>query len=406
VAITKVPTGRGVDWTLKTRVGGLDPDAEYFYRWQSSTDHSEIGHTRTMPAPGSATPLRIGFSSCQSYGAGYFGSHLDAARSDLDLYLFLGDYVYEHGRAVNGGVRADNVEAVDLPTYRQKYRIYRADPDLQALHRLLPMAHIWDDHEIENNYSDDNPAPSDAQRIAGYRAAFEWLPRMVMPSDRFRIYKQLPLGGFADLFLLDTRQYRSGWETAGPRHIIDEGQLAWLIDGLKRSRATWKLVANQVVISSDPFGTGERADQWDGAPEDRARLLAAIEQAGVRNVVFLTGDAHVFMCDYLASDFQAFAANPDTQVPAGVEYVGGSVTSPGLIKTEAEIQAAEPWNRQYNGRDHGYAVMQVTAEELITEYRRTDLSVPGGSTQAFERFTQPSGANRVVRETLAPSVRN
>jgi alkaline phosphatase D len=404
VAVTKVPTGRGVNWTLKTRVGGLEPDQEYFYLWQSATAHSEVGRTRTMPVPGSITPLRIGFSSCQHYCQGYYGAHLDASRADLGLYLFLGDYIYERGRVPNG-VRADGIDAVDLPTYRRKYQIYRSDEDLRALHRTLPMAHIWDDHEVENNYSDNNPAPAAAQRIAAYRAAFEWLPRMVMPSDRFRIYKQLPLGGLADVFLLDTRQYRTGDDDGLPRHIMDEAQMQWLINGLKTSRATWKIVANQVVVAQDPFNTGERGDQWDGYADDRVRLLGELERAGVRNVVFLTGDAHVFMCNYLASDFQAFADNRDTQVPAGVEYVGGSVTSLGGDRPESEVQAAEAWNQEFNGHDHGYGILSVTPDTLVTEYRRTDMSVPGGVTQAFERFTQPSGANRVTRETLAPSVR-
>jgi alkaline phosphatase D len=402
VAVTKVPTGRGVNWTLKARVGGLDPYQEYFYLWESATGHSEIGRTRTMPPPGSAQPLRIGFSSCQHYCYGHFTPHADAAREPLDLYFFLGDYIYEVGR-IPGAIRQDKVEAVDLETYRRKYRVYRQDEALRALHRQHPMVHIWDDHEVENNYTDNNPGPAPAQRTAAYRAAFEWLPRMVMPSDRFRIWKQLRIGP-ADVFLLDTRQYRSGYDDGQPRHIIDEAQMQWLIGGLLSSTAPWKIVAQQVVVSSDPFGTGERADQWDGAPDDRVRLLSAIEQAGVRNVVFITGDAHVFMCNLLASDFQALASQPD-RVPAGVEYVGGSVTSPGLLKTEAEIQAAEPWNRQYDGRDHGYAVMSIDPAQLVTEYRRSDLTTPQGGTVPFERFTQPSGLNQVVREVLAPTIR-
>jgi hypothetical protein len=110
------------------------------------------------------------------------------------------------------------------------------------------------------------------------------------------------------------------------------------------------------------------------------------------------------MCNYLASDFQAFRGDPN-HTPAAVEYVGGSVTSPGQIRTEAEVQAAEPWNRQYNGRDHGYAVMSLDAQNLVTEYRRSDLSSEQGATVAFERFTQAAGGNRVARETLAPSFR-
>jgi alkaline phosphatase D len=403
VAVTKVPTGRGVDFTLKARVGGLKPATEYFYLWESSNHHSDIGTTRTAPAPGSSQPLRIGFSSCQNYSYGFFSPHANAAAEPLDLYLFLGDYIYERG-VVPGAIRNDGIDAVDLATYRRKYRAYRTDEALRALHRVHPIAHIWDDHEVENNYTDNNPAPSAAQRTAAYRAAFEWLPRIVAPRDRFRIYKKLSMGALADVFLLDTRQYRSGYDDGRPRHIIDEAQMQWLINGLKASTAQWKLIAQQVVISSDPFGTGETADQWDGAPEDRARLLGEIERAGLRNVVFLTGDAHVFMCNHLAADFQTFRTDPN-RVPAAVEYVGGSVTSPGLEKSEAEVQAAEPWNVQYNGRDHGYALMTVDAGQIVTEYRRSDLGSPAGATTAFERFLQPNGANRVAREVLAPSAR-
>ena len=221
VAVTRVPTGRGVDWTLKARVGGLEPARDYYYAWQSSNHVSPVGRTRTQPAPGSADNLRIGFSSCQHYCYGNFSPHADAAAQDLDLYLFLGDYIYERGR-VPGALRQDGIEAVDLRTYRRKYRRYRADPALRELHRLHPMAHIWDDHEVENNYTDENPPPTPAQRIAAYRAAFEWLPRMVMASDRYRIYKKLSLGATAELFLLDTRQYRTGYDGSGDRHIIDE----------------------------------------------------------------------------------------------------------------------------------------------------------------------------------------
>jgi phosphodiesterase/alkaline phosphatase D-like protein len=400
VAVTRVPTGRGVDGTLKARVGGLQPATEYYYAWESSNHVSPVGRTRTTAPRDSAQPLRIGFSSCQHYCYGYFSPHADAAAQDLDLYVFLGDYVYERGR-VAGAPRQDKVEAVDLATYRLKYRRYRADPALRELHRLHPMVHIWDDHEVENNYTDENPRPAPAQRIAAYRAAFEWLPRVVMPSDRFRIYKQLPLGATADLFLLDTRQYRTGFDGSAERHIIDAPQLQWLIDGLKASTATWKVVAQQVVMANDPFGTGDTADQWDSAPADRARLLEELERSGLRNVLVLTGDAHVFMCNYLASDFQALGRDP-ARVPAAVEYVGGSVTSPGLVKAEAEVQAAEPWNVQYEGAAHGYAVMALDGAGAVTEYRRSDLSSPLGPTIAFERFTQPSGVNRVTRERLAP----
>ena len=403
VATAIVPTGRGINSTLKARIGGLDPSTEYYFTWQSSNHFSPVGRTRTRPPAGSATPLRFGFSSCQHFQYGFFSPHQHAAAESLDAYVFLGDYVYERGRVLEGAVRTDRLDANDLSSYRRKYRTYRADAGLRELHRLHPVLHIWDDHEIANNYNQSGPQVSASQRIAGYRAAFEWLPRMVFPAERHRLYKRLSFGTAAEVFLLDTRQYRTGDVDGLPRHLIDERQLRWLLAGLKTSKARWKIVAQQVVVAADPFGTGERRDQWDGYPDDRARLLGEIERAGVRDVVFYTGDAHVFLCSLLASDFQALVSNP-RRVPAAVEYVAGSVTSPGTIRSEAEARTSAPWIQQYNGRDHGYALVTADQANLVTEFRRSDLASPTGATIGFERFTQPAGLNRVAREVLAPSI--
>jgi alkaline phosphatase D len=398
VATAVVPTGRGINSTLKARIGGLDPHTEYFFAWQSGTDVSEVGRTRTRPDPTSAVPLRLAFSSCQNWSHGFFSPHAHAAAEDLDVYLFLGDYIYERAR-VQASVpgREDYYNANDLGSYRRKYRMYRSDPGLRELHRLHPALHIWDDHEVENNYSDNRPTPASLQRSAGYRAAFEWLPRVVEPRDRHRIYKRLPWGSLAEIFLLDERQYRTGDEDGQPRRILGDRQMAWLIDGLKASPARWKLIAQQVIVAADPSGDGERRDMWDGYPQDRIRLLSEIERAGIQNVVFLTGDAHVFSCNLLASDFEALG-DGTARKPAAVEYVGGSITSPGRERTEPDIQTNSPWVRQYNGRDHGYAFMTLDGDRLVTEYRRSDISTPTGATSTFERFTQPAGASNITRE--------
>jgi alkaline phosphatase D len=403
VATAVVPTGRGVNHTLKARVGGLKPHTEYFYVWQSSSAVSPVGRTRTAPDPTSATPLRLGISSCQNYPYGFFGAHQHAAAQDLDAYLFLGDYVYERGKPpVAGDPRIDRIDAVDLASYRRKYRLYRADPGLRELHRLHPALHIWDDHELENNYSDNAPPPHPAQRSAAYRVAFEWLPRVTFARDRHRIFKSVRVGALAELFLLDERQYRTGSNDGRPRKILGDGQMDWLIGALKGSGAQWKLLLNQVTMAAEPFGDGPRSDMWDGFPDDRARLLGEIERAGIRNVIVLTGDAHVFSCNLLASDFETLG-DGSSRTPAGVEYIAGSVTSLGLDKPESEVRAQSPWNKQYNGVDHGYALMALDGAQAVTEYLRTDITSPTGATQPFERFTQPSGANNCTRETLAPS---
>ena len=404
VATTVVPTGRGIANTLKARIGGLDPYTEYYYAWQSASHVSEVGRTRTRPPDDAAVPLRIAFSSCQNYNRGYFSPHVHAAAEPLDLYMFLGDYIYERGRIVAAyDVRQDHGNANDLRSYRRKYRLYRGDEGLRELHRVHPAVHIWDDHELENNYSDNRPLPpAAAQRSAAYRAAFEWIPRVVYPRDRYRIYKSFRMGAHAELFLLDERQYRTGHGDGRARRLLGDAQLRWLIDGLTRSTAQWKIVAQQVSVARHPFGSGPAPDSWDGYAEERELLLGSIERAGIPNVVFLTGDAHVFSCNLLASDFEALG-DGSASTPAAVEYVGGSVTSPGTDRPEADVQAKSPWNRQYNGRDHGYALLSIDGEKLVTEYRRSDLGSQHGATEPFERFTQPAGGvNTVQRERLAP----
>jgi alkaline phosphatase D len=401
VATAVVPTGRSIDGTLKARIGGLKPHSHYYFVWESRDDVSPVGRTRTLVPADSRVDQHLGFSSCQSYAHGYFRAHADAAAQDLDLYVFLGDYIYESRRFTSPTQpRADPLDSNDLRSYRTKYRVYRSDEALRELHRLHPAVHIWDDHEVENNYSDNNPAPSAAQRAAGYRAAFEWIPRMVFPSERYRVFKRIPLGRTVDLFLLDERQYRTVDANGNRVQILGERQMQWLIDGLKSSPAQWKMIANQVQIAPFDFGSGPSPDSWGGYPEQRTRLLGEIERAGIPNVVFATGDSHVFEMNLLAADFETFRSDPSRK-PAAVEYVGGSVTTPGGDRVESEVQASNPWNRQYNGTNHGYALLDASDSQLVTEYRRSDILDPAGATVPFERFVQAAdGSNSPSRQSL------
>jgi alkaline phosphatase D len=237
------------------------------------------------------------------------------------------------------------------------------------------------------------------QRAAAYRVAFEWLPRVVYPRERYRIFKRISLGATADLFLLDERQYRSVNADGKPVLILGERQMQWLIAGLKASRAQWKIIANQVVIAPMDFGSGELEDSWGGYDNSRTRLLTEIENAGISNVVFYTGDAHVFMMNYLASDPEVFRSDPSHR-PTAVEYVGGSVTTPASDRAEPEVQATNPWIRMFNGTNHGYALVAADSAQLVTEYRRSEMANPIGGTTTFERFTQPAGTNTPARESF------
>ena len=73
-------------------------------------------------------------------------------------------------------------EPYTLDDYRTRYALYKSDPDLQAAHRACPWIVTWDDHEVDNDYADDQPEdgmPRErflARRAAAYRAYYEHMP--------------------------------------------------------------------------------------------------------------------------------------------------------------------------------------------------------------------------------------
>jgi len=398
VATVVVPTGRAIDGALKTRVTGLAPNRFYFYLWQSADAISPVGRTKTAPVADSDVPLNLAYSSCQNYPVGFFNGHVEAAAlEDLDLYMFLGDYTYEYGpRAGKVPGRDKPTPSLDLRSHRETIKLYRADPGLRELHRRHPIVHIWDDHEVADNYTENNPAPSTLQRTAGYRASFEWLPRMVMPSDRFRIYRETILGRQAEVILLDQRQYRTGDGDGQPRRLLGDAQLQHFVDRLKGSRARWKIVANGVMIAPLKAGVAPvNLDQWDGYPADRKRVLDTIADNVIDDVVFLTGDIHTYMANQVLR-------NADNGLPIATEYIGGSITSEGLPDSggvlETAVLTGNPWIKQFNGAAKGYAQVGLTQEAARVTYRVSDITRAGAPHSTLAAYTQPAGVNDFTRD--------
>lgn len=400
VATALVPTSSGVDHTLKARIGGLQPSTHYWYAWQSSTEVSPIGRTKTAPPADSGTPVTIAYSSCQRYGAGFFTAHADAAAHDeIDLYAFLGDYTYEYAYGEYGDSRGPGVVdpvSTDLTSYRGKLRLYRSDPGLRELHRLHPVVHVWDDHEVADNYTDGAPAPSDLQRNAGYRASFEWLPRLAFQNDRFRLYRSLRYGRNAELFITDQRQYRTPGEPGTT--FLGRAQMDWLKSGLQASPARFKLVGNPDMIA--PLGVSPAGaevvtvnkDQWDGYPAERSELLGHVATKGISDVAFLTGDIHLYMANDLLFQGRSVAT----------EYIGGSVTSPGVPAAingvaSVVIRALNPHIRYLEGAEHGWAIARVGPDDLKIEYRVTDITKKDAPSRTLASFVQQRGANAVTQ---------
>jgi alkaline phosphatase D len=419
------------DFTARTFIKALKPDKHYFYRFVTQDSKSPVGRFKTAPPLDSRKPIRIAFYSCQHYEAGFYNAQRAIANEkDLDLVLCLGDYIYEYGGG--GGVRRDTSgnnhdgDTQLLSEYWQKYRLYKSDRDLQAMHAAHPFLSVWDDHEVEDNYADGQPSshqqdPSQtqlknyprrvpfAQREAnGHQAFFNYMPRARFKGDRDRIFEEYRLGKLVDVLMTDERQYRDRQpcndaqltacpDGDSPRTMLGARQLDWFLQNLRLSPTTWKLWGTEMMVMATRIAPGVPAqvDAWDGYGYERKQILDFILDNNVQNVVAITGDIHTFFAGtaYTTGD-QA------TGRAAFPEFVGGSATSTGLPQatglspsTLAALAALNPHIKFYEFTKRGYGVIELGSNQAVCELKAVDATTPGASAPTtIARFSVPLGA--------------
>jgi alkaline phosphatase D len=387
-------------------VRGLQPDRAYWYRFRQGNATSTVGHTRTLPGLNAdVKSLRLALASCQHYEQGHYVAHQEIANQSLDFVLFVGDYIYESSNPQYAVRSHGSDEPKTLAQYRKRYELYKSDPALQAAHAAHPWVLMWDDHEVVNDYANDQdrrytPAAEFLQRrAAAYQAYFEhqplWLgPDAKQPSD-LRLYDQFVWGKLAELWTLDCRQYRSPQACRDPlrgggrmvmqcseldapeRTMLGDVQERWLDQGLRRTTRTWKLLAQATQISSTsvptPVGRSTWNDAWDGYPEARRRLLQTIVDAKLSNVVTLGGDVHM----NVAAQLRLQPNDPNSPIVAS-EIVTTSITSRGMgDKVLSVIRDNNPDLLHARADERGYTLVQVTPDAVRCDFRTT--AFPAGS---------------------------
>ena len=362
--------------------------------------------------------LRFAFASCQEYQAGYWPAHTHLAAEDVDLVVFLGDYVYENEPDADAVRSLRSAAPTDLAGYRLRYGEYKADPALQAAHAAVPWICTWDDHEVANNYAGEVPDGVGAEagddgfrdrRAAAYQAWYEHTPARVEPPDGpdATVYRSLRWGDLARFYMLDGRQYRNDQACGAAddvglacaevgdddRTMLGADQERWLGRALDDTDARWNVIAQQTIVSRIvvPLGADEglNLDQWDGYPAARRRLVDQLRE--VDNPVIITGDIH-------ASGVGVVTDDPDDPAtPAAVpELVGTSISSTfpaAFVELVETAAAATPSIRYVEPRRRGYVVCEVTADDLTADFRYV------GSTAAPESDVSTGRAGSSTRAT-------
>lgn len=410
VAAGTTTTSAERDFTVKLDPTGLRPATTYYFRFKALGVTSPTGRTRTAPE-GSVAHLRLGMMSCSSYAHGYFHAYASMAeRDDLDAVVHLGDYLYEYETDGYGDVRAYDPphECLTLDDYRRRFRQYRKDIHLQAVHRQHPFICVWDDHEIADDGYDGGAGNHDAsegpyadRREAARRAYFEYQP--IRTEFDGAVQRTIRFGELLDLVMLDTRhhgrskQRENSTPDTADRTVLGFDQEAWLESQLASSTSRWVMLGQQIMVAQfslagSPTST-PNLDQWDGYAMARERLFQAIETHAAGRTVILTGDIH----SSWAADIAREPWNPEVYDPAtgagalAVEFVTPGVTSPGLSSGSSGddffaslVLEGSPHMKLGDFVHRGYVVLDVNRSRIQADWFHLDkVEDPAGATVSF-----------------------
>ena len=325
VEITRLPAGERVEYEVTFEDANV----------RNSRSEPVLGSFKTPPATaGTGVKLIWGGDVCgQGWGIdtsrGGMKMFETMRRAGADLFVHSGDTIYADGPMTEAVPLPDrsfwrNIVtpekakvAETLAEFRGAHRYNLLDENVRRFNAETAQVWQWDDHEVMNNWSPgkdlrDDPRygeKSIATLARRARQAFgEYSPMRVTAGDAQRLYRKIPYGPLLDVFVIDMRSYRAANDWSGQlvesaeTAYLGAPQVRWLIEGLRASKAKWKVIAADMPIGiivpdgRDAQGRPifENSANGNGPARGRelemARLLKAVRD--VTNMVWITADTH------------------------------------------------------------------------------------------------------------------
>lgn len=342
------------DLTSKLDVTGLEgiDTLHYRIRFAALGDHRAVsepvaGQLRLPPtARRNVRFVWSGDTAGQGWGIdesrGGMTTYETMRQQQPDFFIHSGDTVYADGPLQETVELADGElwhnlvtpakrkVAETLDEYRGQHAYNLLDANVRRFNAAVPMLAQWDDHETVNNWypgeylEDDRYTEKNVSLLsARARHAFlEYMPLRQKPQSPGRIYRRFAYGPSLEIFMLDMRSYRAANSQnrqpgGNATTFMGQTQLDWLLGALRQSKATWKIIAADMpigLIVRDGEAFEAIANDEHGAPLGReiemAKLLKAIRDERIHNVVWLTADVHYTAAHHYSPErasFQEFA---------------------------------------------------------------------------------------------------
>ena len=270
-------TSAGSDFTAVVKIAGLAPTTIYDYEVIIDgkavvTDKKQF---TTYPQQGKPGKFSVAFGGGAGYVPKWERMWNTIGTFDPVALLMLGDNVY-----------------IDQPDHllTQQYCYYRrqARTEWQRLIASTSIYSIYDDHDFGDN--DCIPGP-EIEKPAWKRSVWNvfrqnWVnPAYGGGESQPGCWYDFHIGD-VHFIMLDGRYYRDlkGGTMLGPV------QKAWLMETLKKSNATFKVLASPVPWT-EGIKPGSK-DPWDGYPQEREQIFSFVEQNKIEGVFLISADRH------------------------------------------------------------------------------------------------------------------
>ena len=281
------------------------------------------------------------------------------------------------------------------------------------------------------NHQSDTEGDWNARKQAALRAYYEWMPIREPKPGRVRsdIYRNFRFGDLVNLTCVETRltaraepiivesyideisaeggaeKFRNDVLYAPDREMFGADQQAFIIDNLRQSKddgVTWRLLANQVIMGRlltpdftpyidetslarievdwpevRDFLTLSKhnmplyPDSWDGYPVARENFYTALDNAGLNDMLVLTGDAHEFWVNDLTSEngkkFGVELVTSSVSSETLTAYLGDGTADHNLLVTQKNPDA-----RYYNATRSGFIDLTLTPKNATVSMLNVD----------------------------------
>lgn len=236
------------------------------------------------------TIKRIALGSCFDPGRND-SIFAEVARTDPDLFIFLGDNVYAESE----------VDDPALMSLRQAYANLAASDSFSELRRQMPVLPIWDDHDYGlDDAGGDWPHKSLSEALY----EFAWNIDSGDPvANRPGVHYSKILGEAGkrvQIILLDTRFFRSSLtpntiddssryleSTEPDQQVLGNDQWDWLAQQLKQPAELRILVSTLMLLSEN-----HSLESWQMLPREKQKLFDVLKDTRAEGVVIASGDSH------------------------------------------------------------------------------------------------------------------